>query len=420
MDKTNATLIVYFEYMPIGILKLDAKRKFEFQYLEIWLNHSESFPLSLTLPLRRELYFDETVRPFFENILPESDVRKIIARQFGISENNIFGILSAIGGDCAGAISLSSDDGALDVESTELDYIPITENELENIITQLPTRPLMASKGLRLSLAGVQDKLPIYMRDQNFYLPTEHKPSSHILKPPIYRFRNTVINEYFCMNLAKWMGLPVPTTSIHQSKNPCYIIERFDRIQNNNGHLRRIHQEDFCQAMGVLSEQKYESEGGPSLQKCFQLVKEHSIQPAVDLSHLLNWVLFNFLIGNADAHGKNLALILTHEGPHLAPFYDMLSTAIYPELSSKSAMKIGKENRPDWTQKRHFERFSIEISIKFNFVRKVITTLLTKYANCAEKIEDFVATLSPDEQGTIREILALIEKRIKIFSLCLS
>lgn len=419
MQTTSTTLTVYFEYTPIGKLTLNAKRQFEFQYLETWLNYKDSFPLSLTLPLQKEPYFNDIARPFFENILPESDMRKMIAHEFGISEKNIFGMLAAIGGDCAGAVSLTLDNPSLDIEHPTLDYIPITEQELENIITQLPSRPLMASKGLRLSLAGVQDKLPIYLRDQHFYLPTTHHPSSHILKLPIHRFRNTVINEYFCMTLAHWMGLPVPTVSIHRTQQPCYIIERFDRIQDDNGYLKRIHQEDFCQALGLLSDQKYESEGGPSLQQCFQLITQYSIQPATDLNHLLHWVIFNFLIGNADAHGKNLAFIITHQGAYLAPFYDILSTAVYPEFSVKSAMKIGGENRPDWTQKRHFERFSAAVSIKFSFVQKAITTIFENYAQSATKIEHSISTFSLDEAKIIREILTLIKKRIKLLSLCL-
>lgn len=402
-------LNLYSDKTLVGELKLGNQRKFEFQYTTSWLENPKAYPLSVRLPLRTNIYLDEIARPFFENLLPEFAIRELIAKQFGISEKNIFGILESIGGECAGAFSLFPPD---QTPMQSGDYELLSTTALENLVTELPKHPLMADKHLRLSLAGVQHKLPVYIKDNQYYLPRGSNPSSHIIKPPILQFPNTVINEFFCMKLANEMGLPVPKVFLYKGKKPLYIIQRFDRVLDSEGHLMRIHQEDFCQALGILSEQKYESEGGPSLQKCYDLVKTYSIHTAKDLILLLQWVIFNFLIGNSDAHGKNLAFMITNQGPQLAPFYDILCTQIYSELSERYAMKIGGENRPAWIQRRHWERLSESLNVKFKLVLITMKALIEKYYIAVPKLKQELAFLEENEQKTIFSILAITKKRV--------
>lgn len=404
-------LNVYCNNIIAGQLKLSTNRLFEFKYDIAWIEDLNAYPLSIRLPFKKDIFLDEYSRPFFENLLPEFDIRYLIAHQFGISEKNIFGILENIGGECAGAVSL------LPINKKNVqqgNYKLLNEIELDTIVNKLPKHPLMADQHLRLSLAGVQNKLPIYIADNKFYLPYGTKASSHILKPPIKHFSNTVINEYFCMVLANFMELPVPRVMIHNYKQPLYIIKRFDRVLDNNKDLIRLHQEDFCQAMGVLSEQKYEVEGGPSIKQCFELIRNFSIQPAMDLENLLKWVIFNYIIGNSDAHGKNLAFIITKDGPYLSPFYDILCTNIYPELSSKTAMKIGGENRPDWIQRRHWERLAAEVNFTNKYLKQIINYMLERYNNAVSSAINNTE-LNTDEQKTINQILELSKKR----TLCL-
>lgn len=210
------------------------------------------------------------------------------------------------------------------------------------------------------------------MEGNRIFLATGNSPSTHILKPPIQDLEETVENETFCMMLASSLGLPVPKVTIRRGQEKLYIAERFDRERDKEGKVLRLHQEDFCQALGILPDQKYESEGGPSLARCFGLLKERSISPAADQKALLSWVVFNFLVGNADAHAKNLAVIFTLKGPRLAPFYDLICTRVYPSLTDRLAMRIGGENRPDWIQLRHWERFSSEINIKFQLTLRIL------------------------------------------------
>ena len=380
-------LNVFFRDHLVGRLWLDERRRFVFEYDAGWLGQKGAIPLSLSLPIRREPYIDDSARPFFANLLPESEIRKVIARQLRISEENDFAILREIGGECAGAVSVFPEDS---FPRENPGYREIDEEELHRIIAELPRRPfLVGEKGVRLSLAGAQNKLPIYMEGNRIFIATGNAPSTHILKPPIQGLAETVENEAFGMMLASRMGLSVPKATIRPGRDRLYIVERFDREREKDGKILRLHQEDFCQALGVLPDQKYESEGGPSLARCFGLLKERSTSPAADQKALLSWVIFNFLIGNADAHPKNLAILYTARGPRLASFYDLICTQVYPDLADRMAMRIGGENRPDWMQSRHWERFSAEINIKPRLILQTLREMAQRILLQADALAKF-------------------------------
>ena len=412
-NKANESrLDVFFRDTLVGRLWLDERRRFVFEYDGEWLNRKGAVPLSLSLPLRKAPYTDDAARPFFANLLPESEIRKVIARQLGISEQNDFAMLQEIGGECAGAVSVLSQ-GSFPQE--EPGYRELGEEELPKVIAELPRRPfLVGEKGVRLSLAGAQNKLPVYMEGNRIFLPTGNSPSTHILKPPIQGLEETVENEAFCMMLATSLGLPVPKVTIRSGQDKLYTVERFDRERNKEGKILRLHQEDFCQALGVLPDQKYESEGGPSLARCFGFLKEKSISPAADQKPLLSWVVFNFLVGNADAHAKNLAVIFTPKGPRLAPFYDLICTRVYPGLTDRLAMRIGGENRPEWIQPRHWERFSSEISIKFRLTLRTLKEMAQKItSNAGVLVRDFSSEFGDSNVvGNILEVIKRESNRI--------
>ena len=217
---------------------------------------------------------------------------------------------------------------------------------------------------IRLSLAGAQDKLAIHIANNQTSIPLGGAPSTHILKPSFNHFADVVVNEHLCMVLARAVGLPAAVTEVGAAEGIDYLlVERYDRIRVAEHSIERLHQEDFCQALGIASENKYQNEGGPSLKQCFELIRETSSVPIADLTSLLDAAIFNFLIGNNDAHGKNFSLLYT-PGPgsgtqtRLAPFYDMLSTAYYPELSNKMAMKIGGEYLSEKVSTASFDQFA--------------------------------------------------------------
>jgi len=204
----------------------------------------------------------------------------------------------------------------------------------------------------------------------------------------------------------------VPDVTLLQKEEPLYLIERYDRTRNAEGELVRLHQEDFCQSLGVAADMKYENEGGPSLQKCFQLIRDYSVNPIADVKALLEWTVFNYLIGNADAHGKNISMLFTKQGPRLAPFYDLLSTAIYPNLSSKIAMKIGGEYRPEWIAVRHWERFANDIEVNTKIIHQNLKKMSGKIAVEAEALKESFSKQYGENDG-VNQVCRLIYSRVE-------
>ena len=254
----------------------------------------------------------------------------------------------------------------------------------------MPRKPLLiAEEGVRLSLAGAQNKLPVYCEGDGYFLPEGSFASSDILKPDIPYVEDSARNEAYCMTLARRIGLPVPTVLLKDTGKYRYcLVKRFDRAAKPDGRIFRLHQEDFCQALGYMPDRKYENEGGPNFKDCFRIVESKSRQPAADKKALIQWAIFNFLIGNADAHAKNIALLISEEGIRLAPFYDLISTAVYPEFSAKLAMKIGGEYDRGKIFRRHWKRFAEEAGVKENFVIGLFEEIGTALPVQAE--EEFV------------------------------
>ena len=202
-------LAVVLNHAEVGTLAQTGGGLLEFRYTPEWLQNSDAGPLSRMLPLHPESFRGTKARAFFAGILPEEGPRRQIAAILGISESNDFAMLERIGGECAGAVSLFPD-GLSPVETEERQVHNLNEKELQEIIEALPRRPLLAGeKGVRLSLAGAQDKLPIVLQGSQIALPLGHTPSTHIIKPEPLRFPGLVANEFFCMTLAKAVGLKV-------------------------------------------------------------------------------------------------------------------------------------------------------------------------------------------------------------------
>jgi serine/threonine-protein kinase HipA len=244
-------------------------------------------------------------------------------------------------------------------------YREVSLAELADKFAELPRHPLLAGEeGIRLSLAGAQGKLAVAIRDGKFCLTLDGSPSSHILKPKSPHFEGLVENEFFCMRLAGHAGLEVAAVEIGTARDIRFLqVERFDRKRLPDGRLERIHQEDFCQALGIPPEMKYQQEGGPNLKKCFELVRAVSTVPGPDILRLFDVVVFNFLIGNNDAHGKNFSFLYDGAGARLAPHYDLVCTQAYPDLSRDMAMKIGDGRKPSKVTAKNWHKFFKEAGI---------------------------------------------------------
>ena len=406
MEKLN----VFFGQTLAGILHLDRNRSFSFQYSKNWLDAPDAFPLSISLPLQDPSFPDDKARPFFANLLPESAVRGIIARRLGISEKNDFMLLKLIGGECAGAVSILP--GAILPElSEQYSYRRLSGEQLSDLIGKIPFRPLLAGEdGIRISLAGAQEKLVLFQKNSIFHIPLNGAPGNCILKPGMVHFHSSIENEYFCMTLAQDLNLTVPRIEILEIKDQkALLIHRYDRI-SDKGAVTRLHQEDFCQAMGLSHELKYEADGGPGLKNCFDLVRDYSANPVRDMQQLLQWVFFNFLTGNMDAHAKNLSFLYHGRQIRLAPFYDLLCTDMYEGLTKRLAMKIGGENRPGWIKARHWEGLAADLKISPAVLKKQLSGFCRK---CAVTVETTYLKFTRDygHHQFVEDIVTRIRKR---------
>jgi serine/threonine-protein kinase HipA len=404
-------LEVYLGLGHVGTLSRENGR-LAFRYDRQWLDNPGGHPLSLSLPLREAPFADAETRTWFGNLLPEGDFLNAVARSLGRSTGDVFGLLVDLGGECAGAVSLLPP-GQSPLEGGH--YQRLSEDELYALVSASPPLPLLAGeRGVRLSLAGAQNKVPVYVDETGIHKVTDTLATTHILKPPIraaIALPHTVENEAFCMQLAGKLDLVVPKALVGGVRDQSfYLVERFDR-RRSQGRIDRLHQEDFCQALGVEANLKYEESGGPSLADIWRLLRNHSAAPAVDGRQLLRWVGFNFLIGNADAHGKNIALLYGEDGSvRLAPFYDLLCTAVYPELDQRLALRLGGERRTERLRRRHWEKLSEELAVAPRAVFGELERLTRTIEKTAEALAgEFTARYDCGE--TMNAILEVIRSR---------
>ena len=370
-------LSVWWEGAVVGTLQVNPHGEMRFAYSPDWLAAPDRPAISISLPKRPEPFKQRLCRPFFAGLLPEESQRDAIARAIGISKRNDFAFLEALGGDVAGALSLWPEGDTPPVPDPAAAPHPLSDDELVELMDTLPTRPLLAGReGLRLSLAGAQTKLPVVLVDARVALPAPGQPTTHILKPPIARFPHTTENEALVMTLAAAVGLPVaPVAARTVAGRPYLLIARYDRRFDDRGQVHRLHQEDFCQALGIPPERKYAAEDGPTFKTGFDLLRRATTIPAVAVLAFLDAALFNLIVGNSDAHGKNFSLLYQAGSVGLAPFYDLLSTIAHPALSPKLAMKIAKRATLEEVGAATWPAFAEDVGLARPFVQRRVTEL---------------------------------------------
>ena len=400
------SLNVFLNDKHIGTLEKDDNGGVIFQYS----NNADRI-LSLSLPIQKAPFENKQCRGFFNGLLPESEHTRIaIGKKYGINPKNDFSILQAIGYDCAGAVSFfdSYDEQTPSKylqETYEIDYTPLSENELEKFIVELPQKPLATGvEDMRLSLAGAQDKTSVIVVDGQIGIPKDNVPTSHILKPAINGFNETIENEFICIKTAEKLGIKVPDVKIgYANKTKYFLIQRYDReiIVNK---IKRIHQEDFCQASNIPSAYKYQAEGGVDFKRCFEILRVTS-QPAVAINQFIQLMIFNYLIGNNDAHGKNFSILHYENGEiKFAPAYDILCSQVYPELSNKMAMKIGGHYKHDEILLMRFEKLANENDISFTQLKKIIKN---QCENLPIIVEDVINSF---DNKIGKDILSVVQK----------
>ena len=367
-------LDVYLCDRLVGALER-TERGMTFRYLPDYLSAPSPLVISSTLPLSDRVYEERDVMAFFSNLLPDEGVRRRIAEILKLTTEDTFGLLRMIGGDCAGAIAFW-EPGKKPLRSNEPVYRELTDDEADDLLRNLGTRPLGIADDFRgISGAGAQDKLIACLKDGRIFLPLLGTPSTHIIKPGIERFPESVYNEYFCMRLSSRCGFDTAECRILRvAGTDYYVTRRYDR-ETVDGVVRRLHQEDFCQLLRCRPEVKYQDQGGPSVVECAKLLREMSL-PGAEVLSFVDRVVFNFLIGNGDAHGKNFSVLYRGNRPHLAPQYDLICTTVYPQIARNMAMKLDGKFEFRWVTAgkivRTFERAGIgEKAVRDSIARQV-------------------------------------------------
>ncbi len=412
---TLRALDVYLAGEHVGKLYRPGSGRLAFEYdAALAAGSRDELLISASLPVRAERFQNSQTRPFFEGLLPEGAVREQIARERGVSVQNAFGLLAEIGAECAGAVVIvpeGQEPAATDTSSVRW----LSEEELAEALANLPAHPLGGGTDVRVSLGGVQQKL-IVTRAPNgrFGQPLGGAPSTHIIKPSIAAWIDIAANEAFCLRVARCCGLTTATSeTIDIGGTICLVVERFDRTLTDDMRIVRLHQEDFCQALGILPESKYEFEGGPSIGDIVTVLRDVSSAPAADINAFLRAVAINYLVGNSDAHGKNFALLYDPAaGARLAPLYDIVSTAVY-EVTTRMAMFIGGEEQPADVTEDAWRRLADECGVNAPLLIRDVRELAARARECAAAL---AATAAAEgwHRPVIDEIRAVIDERARL------
>ena len=359
-----------------------------FQYSQEWIKKHNS-PISFALPCSPEAFNADESLKFFGNLLPEGIVYGKLCEKWRIDPADIFSFLSIFGAECAGALAIVKPD--MPSLSLPHSYKDITD-DLERLLLEADEyrTGIILETDARLSIAGAQDKLPVYTENGRFFIPDigSLAPTTDILKPTAPGFPDLDKNEAFCLALAAKIGLPAPEAQIVSfGSKQALLVERYDR-ERSQSEVKRLHQEDFCQALGYR--EKYEEKGGPGFAACAKLLlnpvmgKEEESK-ARDV--FLRCAILNYVIGNCDAHGKNFSLLYHPKGKvRLAPFYDLVSTRLYPKLDQKYAMAIGKTFRFDRIAEHSWREFANSLHIRPEHLQGVMAETVERIATQANTV----------------------------------
>lgn len=336
--------------VPVGSIEGESTDGASFRYSEAYLSEPEAAPISLSLPLQADPFTPQQTRCFFDSLLPEGYTRRSVTAYLKLDEADYLSILLALGQECLGALRIYQEG-----EAAHARYERLTEAQVKELASEGASTSTALVTEARLSLAGASGKVGLYYyeKENAWYLPRGTTPSTHIVKQSHVRYKEIVPNEQLCLATAALCGLRVAPSFIldtgkGEDKDVLLVSKRYDRTMPDDPAtvdglpvpLRR-HQEDMAQALGIPAAEKYER-GRHYLRDMFALLRTHSARPIEDQLELWDRIVFNFLIGNADAHIKNFSLLYAPDlrSLRLAPAYDIIHTG-YEGLSQNLAFAIG-------------------------------------------------------------------------------
>lgn len=405
----------------VGTVDYDTlEERFSFAYAPEWRERIDTYALSPHVPLTGAPASSATVRRFIENLLPEGRALDVVASIYQVSKNNAFGLIRELGRETAGALAFLAEDAA--PESQPAVEREITRAELGRRVAERAAVPFSVwDARVRMSIAGYQDKLPVYLDGERMALVEGALASTHILKPqPIGgRLPLLVANEHCCMRLAQRLGLPAAPVRILRLPEPLLVVERFDRARNAAG-VRRLHVVDGCQALDLPVSYKYERNfgagadvrhvrDGVSFERLFS-VAQFAGRKAVTRQLLTRWALFQYLVGNADAHGKNVSFFSRADGLAPAPFYDLASVVQYDAVDHEFAMAYGDAFRLEEVSPFAWADFARRTGLQRAYLAREMTRM-ARAAPAAAAAEAKSADYEGDERGLVERIAAFVQSQ---------
>jgi len=387
----------------LGIWEDGSGRRFNFQYSPEWLANPERFPISVKMPIGQEVWGDEAHR-FVQNLLPEGAAREAICSARKIGYDDDVALLEALGGDTAGALVFLEGEEVRARNRRALEIEDLAQFSKGLVVEQTSDEPI------RLSLAGAQHKTTVVIKDDGYFWPASDEASTHILKFDSPRFPHLSVNEFFVMELARRLELPVaPVKLDFRAEQPFLVVDRYDRLEQDSETLR-LHQEDFCQILGLAPRQKYTV----GIERVVEAIREYSIRPALDIRSIVRWIVFNVLAGNSDGHAKNLSMVRSENGLRLAPFYDLVCTRHYKGIDRMLAMPVGSNRDSDSLTVDDWRALAGSMGIQVRLIRGDVERMVSLAPDLLPKIAEEMIQMGCQLEET-RSLEHQLKKRLRSF-----
>ena len=419
MRKLNISIEVNGENILVGHIIGNDFNDACFTYADSYLSNVENRAISIILPLQKEAFSSNSTRKFFEGLLPEGFTRRCVAEWMHADENDYLSILAGLGNECLGAIKILDENGT----QVPAEYRKLSAEEVQKLAEEGATESAELVTKTHLSLTGASGKVGLYYNteDDTWYLPYGDAPSTYIVKQSHVRLKKIVANEQLCLMTAKNLGIEIPESFIVRldnlhDENVLFATKRYDRKENIDGRVingfripYRLHQEDFAQALGISSFDKYERENAGYMKKIFDVVRNYSANPIEDQLKLWDICVFNYLIGNTDNHIKNISLLYSEDlkAIRLAPAYDIISTMIYENSTDNMAMSIGGEYNIEKINRESFEKETANIGLGKKIAMERFDLMIEKFQNAINR-----AKKELEDQGYV-EVNEIYEKIIR-------
>ncbi|WP_376743699.1 type II toxin-antitoxin system HipA family toxin [Ensifer canadensis] len=401
---------IFYETLPVARMTFEGEWRLDYDLS--WKARRSAFPVSLTMPLRSGSVGADRLLPWLANLLPEAHLAEI-GQRLKVSPQDIVGLLGHIGRDTAGALSIG------EARKAGVNHEPIPDEQaLERILNELPAKPfLVGERGVSMSLAGVQEKLPVFVDEEGkISIPVDGTPSTHIIKPDTRRLAGSVENEAFCLTLARACGLDAAETTIGAAGKRRYLlVKRYDRFTDPRGEIRRLHQEDLCQLTGHFPSQKYERSStgrGVTLKMMFGAVSD-LVSPAERLK-LLDAVIFNVLICNSDSHAKNYSILIGAAGSaKMAPLYDLMCAAVYRQVDQSLPQAIAGRFHATDLRRSDWQELAKELGMSGASTIRRVEELAGLISSSCEDVAPQIAAMAGDPTAVLVRIVHRVQKRCR-------